>query len=135
MTTATPKDWKKDFGIDGRQPPSLFTSKDQIAPTTPQAHLLRRAFDVLKVDGILCVDHSPLVYFKLVRRITANAIFDLHQQFWNHSGASLLVLVTDDRVHIYSGLTKPTPVEDTQADLPSLVLNQARVPRHLASVV
>jgi hypothetical protein len=47
MTTATQKDWKKDFGIDRRQPPSLFTSKDEITPLTPQAHLLRRAFDVL----------------------------------------------------------------------------------------
>jgi hypothetical protein len=121
MTTATAKDWKNDFGIEGRQAPSLFTSKDEIIPTTPQAHLLRRAFDVLKVDGVLCVDHSPLAYFKLVKRIIPKAVFDLHRQFWNHSGASLLVLVTDDRVHVYSVMTRPTPVEDTQTELPSLV--------------
>lgn len=121
MTDVAKKDWKKAFGLDGRQPPSLFTSKDQMTPTTPQAHLLRRAFDVLKVDGILCVDHSPLAYFKLVKRITPEAVTELHRQFWNHSGASLLVLVTDDHVHIYSGMTRPVPATDTTAELPSLV--------------
>ena len=121
MTAATQKDWKKEFGIEGRLPPSLFTNKDQMTPTTPQAHLLRRAFEILKVDGVLCVDHSPLAYFKLVKRITPNAVFDLHRQFWNHSGASLLVLVSDERVHIYSGLKRPSPVEDALAELPSFV--------------
>jgi len=124
---ATPTNWTEEFGLDARQPPNLFTSKSQITPSTPQAHLLRRAFDVLKVDGVLCVDHSPLAYFKLVKRITPNAVFELHRQFWNHSGASLLVLVTDDRVHVYSGVTKPTPVEDPHAALPSLVTSLDRV--------
>ena len=134
MTTAAQKDWKKDFGLDGRRPPSLFTSKDQMTPTTPQAHLLRRAFDVLKVDGVLCVDHSPLAYFKLVKRITPEAVAELHRQFWNHSGASLLVLVTDDHVHIYSGMTRPEPATTT-ADLPSLVDSLDRVPEGLRQFV
>lgn len=135
MTTATQKDWKKDFGIDRRQPPSLFTSKDEITSSTLQAHLLRRAFDVLKVDGILCVDHSPLAYFKLVRRITPEIVFKLHQQFWNHSGASLLVLVTDDSVHVYSGLTRPVPTSDNGDDPPSLVVNLERIAEGLKEFV
>ena len=127
MTAATQKNWKKDFGIAERKPPSLFTSKDDITPTTPQAHLLRRAFDVLKVDGVLCVDNSPLAYFKLVKQITPDAVFDLHRQFWNHSGASVLVLVSDDLVHIYSGMKRPSPVEDTRTELSSFVTSINRV--------
>lgn len=107
MTQGAMTDWQEEFGIDGRQPPNLFTSKDDISPKTPQAHLLRRAFDVLKVDGVLCVDHSPLVYFKLAKRMTSDAVYDLHQRFWNHSGAAILVLVTDEQIQIYSGMTKP----------------------------
>jgi hypothetical protein len=109
MTSAAPKKWQEEFGIDGRRPPNLFTSSDDISQKTPQAHLLRRAFDVLKVDGVLCVDHSPLVYFKVAKRITPEAVYDLHQRFWNHSGAAILVLVTDDDVQVYSGMTKPIP--------------------------
>ncbi|MDZ4817588.1 MAG: N-6 DNA methylase [Planctomycetota bacterium] len=124
---ATPTNWTEEFGLDARQPPNLFTSKSQISPSTPQAHLLRRAFDVLKVDGILCVDHSPLAYFKLVKRVTPAAVYEMHRQFWNHSGASLLVLVTDDRVQVYSGMTRPTPVGDMPAELPSLVKSIERV--------
>lgn len=127
MTATTYKDWKSEFGLDTRQPPSLFTSKSEIAASTQQAHLLRRAFDLLKVDGILCVDHSPLAYFKLVKRITPEIVFELHKQFWNHSGASLLVLVTDESVHVYSGMTRPEPASDMEDKPSSLVVSLQRV--------
>ncbi len=127
MTQVTPKDWKREFGLDSRQPPSLFTNKSEITPSTQQAHLLRRAFDVLKVDGILCVDHSPLAYFKLVKRITPEIVFELHKQFWNHSGASILVLVTDERVHVYSGMTRPEPVSDERDEPSSFVVRLERM--------
>lgn len=97
-----------EFGLDGRNPPNLFTSKTELTTATPQAHLLRRAFDDLKVDGILCVDHAPLAYFMLVKQITPEAIVKLHRQFWSLGGAALLVLVTDARVHIYSGMVPPS---------------------------
>ena len=120
MSKATVKDWRKEFGISERKPPRLFSSKDEITNKVPQGHLLRRAFDVLGLDGILCADHSPLAYFKTVKRITPQEVFELHRKFWNHSGASLLVLITDDRVYVYSGMTRPTPL-GRQADLPCLV--------------
>jgi type I restriction-modification system DNA methylase subunit len=135
MTVATIKEWTQDFGLDSRQPPNLFTNKNQISPSTPQAHLLRRAFDVLKVDGILCVDHSPLAYFKLLKRISPEIVFELHKQFWNHSGASLLVLMTDESVHVYSGMTRPEPKSETSADPSSLVVSLPRIANHMKEFV
>ncbi len=126
MSTAPEADWLKDFGISGRKPPTLFTSKDDLSQSTTQAHLLRRAFDVLAVDGILCSDHSPLVYFKRVKRVTLEVVHKLHQQFWNHGGAPVLVIVSDDRVHIYSGMTPPAPMAGDR-DIPSLVDTLDRV--------
>ena len=134
--SATPvADWRRDFGLDGRNPPNLFTSKAELAPATPQAHLLRRAFDDLKVDGILCVDHSPLAYFKLVKRVTPEAVAELHRQFWNHGGASLLVLVTEDRVHVYSGMVPPTGGRGSGSVRPVEVENLARVADALKAFV
>ncbi len=121
MSTAPIQDWQKEFGLTGRKPPRFFSGKESIETTTPQGHLLRRAFDVLKVDGVLCADHSPLAYFKVVKKITPKLAFDLHKVFWNHSGASLLVLVSDDRVYIYSGMMRPSPVTTEGDELPSLV--------------
>jgi hypothetical protein len=127
MTVSAPDDWRQDFGIDERTPPGLFTSKDQLTRTTPQAHLIRRAFDVLKLDAVLCTDHSPLVYFKLLKRFSPDAVYDLHKQFWNHGGAPVLVLVTDDEVHVYSGMTRPKARASGNTDLPALVTTLGRV--------
>src|SRR5688572_30752224 len=127
MPMAAGTDWRKDFGIEGRRPPSLFTSKDELTPSTPQAHLPRRAFEILGLDGILCTDHARLIYFKQLRRISADAVRRLHQQFWNHGGAPILVLITDDRVHVYSGMTRPAPAVEGDRDLPGLVETLDRV--------
>lgn len=127
MTNSAPEDWRKDFGIDGWKPPNFFASKDELTRSTPQAHLIRRAFDVLDLDGVLCTDHSPLVYFKLINRPSPDAIYELNKHFWNHGGASVLVLVSEDRVYIYSGMTRPTARAGDDADLPSLVTTLERV--------
>ena len=131
MTAATQNDWRKEFGVDTKEPPCFFAGKGDLGPTTPQAHLLRRAFDVLRIDGVLCADNSPLVYFKQVKRITRKSVHELHRRFWNHSGAPVLALVSDDRVHIYSGMTRPNALSANEADLPSLVTILDRVTRML----
>src|SRR4051794_40193442 len=127
MTASPILDWRSDFGIQDRMPPNLFTSKEQLTRATPQAHLIRRAFDVLKLDGILCTDHTPLVYFKLLRRFSPDAAYELQKQFWNHGSAPVLVLVSEDRVHVYSGMTRPTARDTAETELPSLVTTLSRV--------
>ena len=121
MTMVPRTDWLTEFGIEDRSPPGLFTRKEELTPSTPQAHLLRRAFDTLKIDGVLCADHSPLAYFKLVKRITPDVAFGMHRRFWNHGGAALLVLITDTQVHVYSGMTRPAPATDGRDEIPSFV--------------
>jgi N-6 DNA Methylase len=135
MSAAIKQNWTTEFGIDDRVPPALFTSKDQVTPGTPQSHLLRRAFDVLKLDGVLCAEHSPLAYFRVVGQISTQAVYELHRQFWNHSGASVLVLVADDYVHIYSVMKKPEPAAPTSFALPSLVASLDRVAGNLKEFI
>jgi hypothetical protein len=124
MTIATVKDWRTDFGISQRKPPTFFASKDDLASATrtfPQAHVLRRAFDLLQLDGVLCTDNSPLIYFKQMVSLDAAEVIELHRRFWNHGGAPILVLIAPNEVQIYSGLTRPVAVGDAQGRLPSLV--------------
>jgi hypothetical protein len=127
MNTANQTDWKTDFGVATKVPPRFFAGTEDLRAATPQAHLLRRAFELLKVDGVLCADNSPLVYFKQVKRITPKSVHELHRRFWNHGGAPLLVLISDDRVHVYSGMTRPDTISPANGDLPSLVTVLDRV--------
>jgi len=130
--TAVKHDWKKDFGLDTRQPQSLYTSKDEITPSTPQAHLLRRAFTSLEVDGILCIDNSPLIYFKQIRNTSEKALYQLHRKFWNHGGAPILVVISDTQIQVYSGMSRPgTDVPSAGNHLSSHVETLGRVAQGL----
>ena len=121
MTAASGSDWQHEFGLDDREPPSFFSSKDDLDQAVPQAHVLRRAFDLLHLDGVHCADNAPLIYFKQVSRINTAEVVELNRRFWNHGGAPVLVLISPDQVHVYSGLCRPVAPPALQGQLPSLV--------------
>ncbi len=124
------KDWQKEFGIGHLGPKVFFASKAELkvpGTGTSQGHILRRAFDLLKLDGVLCTENTPLVYFKQMKRIETADVVRLHRKFWNHGGAPILVLVAQDEVHVYSGLIRPVPQADHGIHIPGFVktLNRA----------
>jgi hypothetical protein len=112
MPAAPATDWRKEFGIEGRKPPAFFSSLqeiDEAGSAAPLPHALRRAFAELQLDGVLCFEQeqtkTPLIYFRQVERIEAAEVARLHRLFWNQGVAPLLVLIAQDQVHVYSGLT------------------------------
>ena len=56
MSVSANKDWRSEFGITSDGQKVFFASKAELtAPgaDVSQGHVLRRAFDLLKLDGIL----------------------------------------------------------------------------------
>jgi hypothetical protein len=124
MNVTTANNWRSEFGIGDTGPRVFFASKAELdgpGIDASQGHVLRRAFDLLKLDGILCTDNTPLVYFKTVGRIQTAEVASLHRTFWNHGGAPILVVIAPDQVHVYSGLIQPLPQTDPTATIPALV--------------
>jgi hypothetical protein len=117
-------EWRREFGIEDVESRFFIGSKAELNALrtgVAQGHVLRRAFDLLKLDGILCTDNTPLVYFKQVGQIEPAEVVRLHQRFWNHGGAPILVLIARDEVHVYSGLTRPVAQVDSGRPIPGLV--------------
>lgn len=108
MSTAVLQTWPSEFGLSDRRPPEFFRDESDVRSASPQSHLLKRAFGTLEVDGVLCANSgAPLAYFKVCEQFDADAGRRLQRQFWNHGGASVLVVVTDASVLVYSGLVRP----------------------------
>ncbi len=119
MTTAPGTGWPEEMNLADRRPPQFFRSSEEIDATpgqVPQAHALRRAFEALALDGILCLRNTPFLYFKEVPRFDPEEVYNLHRRFWNQGLAPVLILITPREVHVYSGLARPPAVgEDVRA--------------------
>ncbi len=113
--------WQKEFGISKRTHPNFFSGKDDLSKSVPQAHVLRHAFEQLDLDGILCTANTPLIYFKQVDEIKSDDAITLHREFWNHGGAPVLVLISKEQVHVYSGMSRPVSQDMTPDNQPALV--------------
>lgn len=138
MTLAAEKDWREEFGLDLADASLFFADESDVArrgSPSSQAHVLRHAFKLLEVDGILCTEHAPLIYFKTLQRIDASTVADLHHKFWNHGGAPILVLITRDEVHVYSGLVQPVDQSERTDRIPALVETLERASSALRAFV
>ncbi|MDA3894790.1 MAG: N-6 DNA methylase [Desulfobacteraceae bacterium] len=70
--------------------------------------VIERAWEELKLNGVLCLDCRPVLYFKEHGRpLSLRDRLRLQKLFWNQGVANILVLADPTTVNIYSGLTKP----------------------------
>ncbi len=135
MTTAE-KDWKTEFGLDSLKPPHFFSDVRELdgkAGRIPQPHALRRAFEEFQIDGVLCQERSPLIYFREVAKIKVREVAELHRLFWNQGIAPILVIIAPDEIHVYSGLLPPSKGEDESKPLAGFVEKLDRVGDQLRS--
>ena len=121
--------WQEQFGLDNRSAPEFFAGTADLSEGAPQAHLLQRGFDELDLDGILCTENTPLVYFRSVDRIDPDREAEFYRAFWHHGGAPVLVVISNDSVNIYSALTLPS----VDATYSGLVTTLDRVTDDLAA--
>ena len=84
MSVFVNNDWRSEFGIASDGQKVFFASKADLTAhgaDAAQSHVLRRAFDLLDLDGVLCTENIPLVYFKLMKQIESAEAARLHRRF------------------------------------------------------
>lgn len=130
MGAAHRKDWRKEFGLDVRAAPNFFSGSgdvDAAGNAAPQPLLLRRAFEQLKLDGVLCQDRAPIIYFRVVAKIESSEVARIQRLFWNQGVAPILVLIDENEVHVYSSLAQPKRATTDQPQASGFVEKLNRV--------
>ncbi|HHP7246176.1 MAG TPA: N-6 DNA methylase [Elainellaceae cyanobacterium] len=124
MAVSISTGWIEQLGLADRQAPEFFRSFDELQAMqsgVAQAHVMRRAWKDLELDGILYQDKSPYVYFKEVSSIDPVEMRRLHRKLWNQGIAPLLVVVSPSDFHVYSSLTLPAKEDEEVSDGDRLV--------------
>lgn len=112
---ASARDIRETFALEHDMPPRFYGSLTEIKEAIglcPYTHAMRRAWENLKLSGILCIDQRPTVYFKEMPRPDDKDLRDLHRRFWNHGTAPLLVVLTESEVLVFSALAYPARVDE-----------------------
>lgn len=108
--TVASKKLIKDFSLEEVSAPDFFRSEEDIekhAGIHPYSHFMRRAWETMHLNGILCIEGKPTVYFKEVDSIDSRNQRECYKKFWNQGLATLLVISSPDEVQVYSSLAEP----------------------------
>lgn len=96
--------------LDNLSPPVFYRNKDEINQgegKNPYSHFMRRAWETMSLTAVYCVNKKPTIYFKKVNNIQAQELNEIHKKFWNQGIATLLVIISETQINVYSGLVPP----------------------------
>jgi type I restriction-modification system DNA methylase subunit len=114
----------QDFHLEEVGVPHFFRSEEDIekqAGIHPYSHFMRRAWETMHLNGILCIEGKPTVYFKEVDGIDSQNQKECYQKFWNQGLATLLVLISPKEVQVFSSLANPVKEDSDLGDEHRLV--------------
>lgn len=110
-------------GWEARVEASLLNAQDDwrnSAEFRSHGHTLRRLFDDLRLDAVLCVAGRPTVCVKDARELSDDEIAGLRDALWNLGSTTLLMVERQTKVLLFSTLVTPSRQDDPAAIIPEL---------------
>lgn len=111
-------------GWEARVEASLLNAQDDwrnSAEFRSHGHTLRRLFDDLRLDAVLCVAGRPTVCVKDARELSDDEIAGLRGALWNLGSTTLLMVERQTKVLLFSTLVTPSRKDDPSAITPELI--------------
>lgn len=131
----TERQMRQELALGDSTEGLLFvTASDAVASdlVRGQSHYIRRAFDRLRLDGVLCIDGVPTVYLKKFERpVGRREINELQAKLWNQGTGTLLVVLDPSFVYIFSSMVLPSDEDGDVASHHALVEKL----KHVANVL
>lgn len=82
------------------------------------AHALRRLFEDVKIDAVLCIEGRPTVCVKNAISLDNRGIEAIRSQLWNLGATTLLIVERQSEVQVFSTFVRPAkPGENSSAVL------------------
>lgn len=113
----------RSSGWDSRVEASLLRRQEnwRSAPGfRSHGHTLRRLFDDIELDAVLCVEARPTVCIKDARDLADDAVEALRRKLWNLGATTLLVAERETEVQLFSTFTKPARPDEKGVTAPIL---------------
>ena len=98
---AITEDWKDALGLSARSKPEVYSDASAVGDV-PHARPIRTALRDLGADSVFCIEDVPTAVFFAAEEANPADIAPLHSDLWNQGLASVLAIVCDDTIRIYS---------------------------------
>ena len=98
---AITEDWKDALGLSARSKPEVYSDASAVGDV-PHARPIRTTLRDLGADSVFCIEDVPTAVFFAAEEANPADIAPLHSDLWNQGLASVLAIVYDDTIRIYS---------------------------------
>ena len=115
--------WKDLLSLSARRAPEFYEKPDDVG-NVPHARALRTTLNGLGASAVFCVQHVPTVVILSVNDYDQAEVESLHAALWNQGLASLLVVIAEETVRVFTLARVPSSGgEDFQTECLVQALN------------
>lgn len=124
----------RNEGWDSRVGASMVRSTDnwqEMSESRSHGHALRRLFDDITIDAVLCLEGRPTVCIKSATNLNDKDVEGIRRKLWNLGATTLLIVERQSEIQVYSTFVRPATDgsnsnagldDETIADLESAAL-------------
>lgn len=94
-------EWLEALDLQRRNSPELYLPKDS-AVGSPHAGAIRDSFEKIGLSALFCVQGVPTIAYLVQETYDQAAVIEAHANLWNQGLASLLLVLTDDTLRVFS---------------------------------
>lgn len=105
-------EWKEQLDLHNRKAPDLFEFSDKVVGT-PYSAAIRTGFDELGLSAFFCVNGVPTIALRRTETYDLSEVINIHAALWNQGLASVLVIISDSIVRVFSLAKTPYAGDDS----------------------
>ena len=113
--------WREALALDRRTAPELYTSANEVE-LGPHAEAIRFALTDLGLAAVFCIEGVPTIGFFSQPDASLAQIDELHRILWNQGLMSLLLVLKEGELVVYSLVKKPLQRTTEQESDPRLIM-------------
>jgi len=93
--------WLTALRLEQRHSPEFIRKGDDLSNISHGA-IIRQSFEQLNVSAIHCVSGVPTIAFLVLDHFDQMKIDQTHKALWNQGLVTLMMVITDETLHVYS---------------------------------
>lgn len=96
-----PKKWMDSLDLLRRKSPELYLPDDSVIGSA-HSNAIRDSFQKIGLSAIFCVQGVPAFAYLFQEKYDSQAVIDAHAKLWNQGLVSLLLVISDETIRIFS---------------------------------
>ena len=112
--------WLEALDLNSRRVPAIYFPSDSVVGSA-HAGAIRDSFEKIGLSALFCIQGVPTFAYLVQEKYDQKAVIEAHANLWNQGLTSLLLVITNETLRIFSLAKLPIKNADNEFEIKCLI--------------